>query len=138
VLDSVAEDGWNPGLDDDRCFYAADTRGSLSLSLEGNPSAAFLGAPIQVVLKVDVRRDVLWSPFRDRGRRDLGSGRPAEAALNFMSVPLHRCAIGAVKQMSEADGGVSTSVLSTSTPVRTPCWVLDLAQAQARGVASSA
>ncbi|SDE33239.1 Acetyltransferase (GNAT) domain-containing protein [Ruegeria marina] len=40
VLDWAADEGWNPGLDDARAFYAADTRGFFLARVGAEPVAA--------------------------------------------------------------------------------------------------
>src|SRR5262245_15713886 len=37
VIDLAAREGWNPGLHDAECFYAADPNGFLVGELEGEP-----------------------------------------------------------------------------------------------------
>jgi len=40
VLDWAADEGWNPGLNDADCFYAADPEGFLVGVLDGEPVAS--------------------------------------------------------------------------------------------------
>ena len=40
ALDWAAAEGWNPGLDDAHCFYAADPQGFFLGELDGARSAA--------------------------------------------------------------------------------------------------
>ena len=37
ALEWAAAEGWNPGLDDTKCFYAADPKGFLLGELDGKP-----------------------------------------------------------------------------------------------------
>ena len=42
ALDWAAAEGWNPGLDDARCFYAADPNGFFLGELDDRPAGCIL------------------------------------------------------------------------------------------------